>query len=334
MTTAPFFVMGCRRSGTTLVSQILDSHSRLAAYHESYFYPIFRPELRWYGDLRNRRALHRLIADVREVLCMQGADPPPVDALIAAMPAATLDGLLTSVLHLFATSRGKARGGDKTPEHYVFLDELLERFAESPVLFLMRDPRDVILSIKKTFGVKLEDGARSWNQAFLSQRQTRRPVHLVRYEELARSPASGVEAICSFMGEAFEPDMLSFFERIPERFRNRPGSGRLERPVNAGSVGRFREMSASDIARIELLCGEGMEAMGYPFAGSRPAYQPAHAETPVARPFLARALERLRYYGVNGERWRRGIARWRLMLRVRMHYLIGLGLGRAQHSGD
>ena len=70
-TTAPAFVVGCRRSGTTLVSRIIDAHSAFSIYHETFFYPIFSKELRWYGDLLAPANLNRLIDDVRDVLSTQ-----------------------------------------------------------------------------------------------------------------------------------------------------------------------------------------------------------------------------------------------------------------------
>lgn len=319
--TAPFFIMGCRRTGTTLVSQILDSHSRLASYHESYYYNIFRPELRWYGDLARRRNMDRLLRDVREIITMQRVTPPGLEELRVAVAATpTFEGVLAALLRLYAQSQGKVRGGDKTPEHHKYLDEILDRFPDSPVFYLMRDPRDTVLSNVNLFGVSVDDASWAWNAALASYRGARRPVRLVRYEDLVRSPAGQVQAMCADLGEPFEEPMMAFHERLPDRFKNRPGGGKIERAVDAGSVGKFRQMAAHDIRTIESVCGEGMEAMGYGFVGERPP--PARQEERVRRSRAAEMLGRLRYYGVNGERWRRGFARWRLMLRVRAHYLL------------
>jgi hypothetical protein len=328
----PFFIMGCRRSGTTLVSRILDSHSRLASYHESYFYNIFRPELRWYGDLARDSNLERLLKDVEEILRMQGVEPPPRDALRRAMPSRSLAGVLHALLRLYAESQGKLRGGDKTPEHHAFLGEILEQFPASPVLFLMRDPRDTVLSIQRSFGHRAEEGARLWNAALADLKRAPRPVHVVRYEELARRPAEVVREICGYLGEAYEESMLSFFEKIPEQWQKRPGGEKLGKPVDAGSVGAFRDkMSAADVAAVESICASGMEEMGYGFVGARPAVARAPLARP-RRPLPALLVERLVYYGFNRERWRRGMARWRLMARVRAHYFLA-SLAHGRRSG-
>lgn len=64
----PFFIVGASRSGTTLLATILDSHSRIAVYTESHYYPLFRPDLHRYGDLGRPANLRRFVSDVREVM--------------------------------------------------------------------------------------------------------------------------------------------------------------------------------------------------------------------------------------------------------------------------
>ena len=319
-----FFIMGCRRSGTSLVGQILNSHSRLAVYHESYYYPIFRRELHWYGDLRRGGNLSRLIKDVRETLRAQRLEPPSAEEIRREVVTPSFEGVLDALLHGYALGEGKVRAGDKTPEHYRHLPDILANFPDSPVIFVVRDPRDTILSIRRNFGTSLQDAIRSWNEATLSYTRAADRVHLVRYEELVQNPEEVVRGICEHLGEPFEEAMFLFHEQIPEWMR-RPG-GKLDEPVNTGSIGRFREMEPDDVREIEAGCAEGMRTLGYDFSGPVPPVRHAvHTAAPAAPPFALLLLERLRYYGTNRERWRRGWLRWRMMARVRARYLTRLG---------
>jgi len=318
----PIFIMGCPRTGTTLVSQIIDSHSRMATYHEINYYPVFRPMLRYYGDLRKSSNLTRLLEDLLAHIRMQGEVPPEIEELRQTLVAPTFEGILTTLLYLHARRQGKLRGGEKTPKHYAYLPEILAGFPQSPVVFLMRDPRDTVLSLRKSFGESIDNAIQWWNQAFLSSQRASRPVHLVRYEELVQKPADVVKSMCAFLDEPYEPAMLSFFERIPDQFRNHPNLGRLAGPVDPASVGNFRQMSPSDIGQIEAACAAGMEALGY-VATTHPKVVKA---TAPARPnFFRFALGRLRYHGLNRERWRRSWFRWRMVLRLRARYLLTLG---------
>ena len=323
-TTAPFFIVGCKRSGTTLVSHVLNSHSRLAVYHESYFYPIFRPQLHWYGDLRRPANLDRLVGDVREVVRQQGQDPPPDGEIQRRLVSPTFEGVLSTLLLLYAESQGKPRGGDKTPEQYAFLPEILERLPESHVVFMMRDPRDTAVSILNVFGVSIQDAAHSWNTAFQSYRRLRDRVHLVKYAELTKQPEEIVQSMTIALGEVYEPGMLDFFQQVPKQLTARAGGAKLGGPVVASSVGNFRQLPDEAIREIEDACGAGMEEMGYEFAFAR-RNRVAVTGTRPAHGRVAQLINILRYYGFNRVRWKFGLMRWRIVIFVRLRFFALLG---------
>ncbi len=320
----PFFIMGCPRSGTTLVAQILDSHSRIAVYLETNYYALFRSDLDWYGDLGQTSNLERLISNVLEAIRVQGVTPPAVEDLLKALVAPTFEGVLTTLLHLYAQQQGKVIAGEKSPMHCRYLAEILENFPESPVIYVMRDPRDVVRSMQKAFGVRTDGAVELWNEAFLSYSEASRPVHLVRYEELVRKPVEAVGAMCAFLGQSYEPTMLRFFERIPEHIRRISpiDLSKLSGPVVPTSVGNFREMSTRDLAWIEAACAVGMGEMGYPFSTGSP--RRIDGKIPQRTNVLRLFLDRVSYYRLNPERWRRGWFRWKMMLHLRAHYLLAL----------
>lgn len=327
----PFFIMGCRRSGTTLVGQLLNSHSRLAVYHETNYYPIFYPGLRYYGDLEDGRNLRYFVDDVRRILHVQGTEPPDASDLILEATSSSLPGVLAGLLRLYALGQGKERGGDKTPEHYQYLSRIQKDLPQSPVVFIVRDPRDTAASIRRTFNNSIEEAVRSWNEAYAAFRNAVRPVHLVRYEDLVAMPSDTLGGICRFLGESFEEGMFQFYQHVPESFRPLRGAENIFRPINRSAVGRFRELAAEDVVTIEGGCAEGMEALGYRFAhSSSVAEASAKSEGTGGLPdSLTKVLERLRFYGVRRDRWKRGWARWSLMLRLLLRYgLILRPLGR------
>ena len=317
----PLFIVGSPRSGTTLVSRILDSHSRIAVYHESHYYTLFRPDLHRYGDLQQLPNLKRLIADLREVIHVQGfMKPPEVKEFLEALVAPTFEGILSTLLHLYARQQGKSRAGDKTPDHHAYLSEILEKFPRSPVVFVIRDPRDTVLAIREKFATSLNGATKLWNEAFRSYQNASGRVHLLRYEELTQRPVETAQALCAYLDEPYESQMLRFFERIPGRLAANPYYSDLLRPVDPGLVGRFRQMTQRDIEWIESACAAGMTALGYPFTVPKP--KPVAISAPSKIGFL---LDRLRYYGWDWKRWRRGWMRWKIVLRVRLRYLLSLG---------
>ena len=318
---SPFFIVGCTRSGTTLISRILDSHSRLAVYHESHFYHLLRKDLHRYGDLRQPANLRRFVADVREVLRRQRKmEPPGEQEFLEALVAPTFEGVLATVLQLYARLQGKLRGGDKTPGHHSYLQEITEKLPDSPVIFVMRDPRDVVLAIREKFGISLKGATALWNAAFISYEKFSHWVHLVRYEKFVQQPTEGVEAMCAYMGERYEADMLRFYDRIPDRLAKIRFNQDLLGPVDPRHIGRFREMPPREIERIEAACATWMEALGYDFIGPTPKARPI--TPPTTFEFV---MDRLRYYRWDWGRWRRGWTRWKIVLRLRARYFLSLG---------
>lgn len=321
----PFFIMGSPRSGTTLAAQLLDGHSRLAVYLEMTYYGTFGPIIHMYGDLRRPGNRRRFIGDVLGLIRLQRAEPPGIDAVEHALVAPTFEGILATLLELHARGRGKVRGGEKTPLHFRYLTEIRAGFPHSPVLYLMRDPRDVVLSMRKAWNMSIREGTQVWNEAFLRVTEERDPaVHLVRYEQLVDDPAAKTAELCGILGESFEPEMVHTVDRVPEQVKaiRHLDLTKLSGPVVSSSVGNFREMSSDEIEAIEAACAAGMEAMGYTFTTAR---RKEYAPAAERRGRIRLVADRLRYYGFNGERWRRGMFRWRVSLRVRARHLLSLG---------
>jgi hypothetical protein len=316
----PFFIVGCTRSGTTLVSRILDSHSRLAVYHESHFYHLLRHDLHRYGNLEQSSNLRRFLADVREVLRRQRKMTVPTEEeFLAALSESTFAGALAALLTLYAQQQGKSRGGDKTPGHHSYLAEITEQLPQSPLIFLLRDPRDTVVAIHEKFGTSLKGATALWNAAYLSYTKFPGRVHLIPYEALVRRPTESVQALCTYLGEDYEPGMMRFFEHIPDRLARIKYNQDLLTPIDPSHIGRFREMSKSEITRVEAACGIGMEALGYKFSGTKPKVLPI--KEPTRLEFI---IDRLRFYGWNRYRWRRGWIRWKVVLRLRLKYFLSL----------
>jgi hypothetical protein len=328
---APFLIMGCPRSGTTLVAQLLDNHSRLAVFIETLYYPLFRADLHRYGDLNRPRNLRRLLANLEEMVLLHQlhrVPPPSAREMEAALPEPSFEAVLATFLHLYALRSGKARCGEKTAGHHEYLAEIRARMPQSPVAFLMRDPRDVAESTRRMFGVPLEAAGEQWNRAWRNYRRCSRGVHLVRYEALVADPAAALRPLLDALGESFEAPMLDFFRRLPDRLRAAPHHTKLSSPVDANHAGRFRGMPEAEVALVETVCAEGMEAMGYAFQarGRRTAVAPRR----VGRLFLA--ATRLRRILARPQLAHLSWRRWRMRVLVRLRYLLTLGPLRARAS--
>src|SRR5918992_1143853 len=136
----PFvFVVGCERSGTTLLRAMLDSHPELAIPPESHFLtkvmrkPYNRESFLTMLSEHRRFARWELsIEDVSEAL----------DRSHVADNAAAVRALYST----YARITEKRRWGDKTPEYVRNIQGLSSFLPEARFVHLIRDGRDVTLS--------------------------------------------------------------------------------------------------------------------------------------------------------------------------------------------
>jgi hypothetical protein len=250
---------------------------------------------------------------------------PTVAEILAALRTPSFEGVLAAWLRVYASREGKSRGGDKTPDHFRFLPEIFAAFPESPVVFTMRDPRDVAISSLEAFGSSAAVSAWTWRRAADVLRQASKRVHLVRYEDLVERPAEVVSKACAFLGERWEPEMLRFFEGPTNGLPRTHHHRRLREAIDSSSVGRFRALAATEIAEIEAICADGMDELGY----ARSASKTLRALRPPPPPGrLAAVADRARFYLRRPRRVRRSWTRWRIVLRIRARWLLSLAWAR------
>lgn len=330
----PIFIMGCQRSGTTLLSQLLTNHSELAIYHESFFYHILFNELKYYGNLDRPRNFRRLVSDATKVIrakaTMEGNAEimytPDANQIMESISGNHFENVLAEVFEQYALTCGKRRGGDKTPENYQFINEIQTGFPNSPILYLIRDPRDTVLSCVQVFDISIEKGARLWNDSFDMFARASKPVHLVQYEKLVEDPKTILKEICRYIGEEYDPGMFSFHEKLPAEYAQFEKKGLLGKPISSASVGKFRNMPEEDIRNIEAWCEEGMRAMGYEFTISEAERMKVKIPKPRKPSLLIHVLEKIRYYALSTDRWKHGWPRWRILIHNRFRYFSGLTL--------
>lgn len=107
----------------------------------------------------------------------------------------------------------KHRWAEKTPVHVRMIDRIFALYPEAKVLFIVRDGRDVAVSIRKRFG-DFDLGLRRWvddNRQGLNWSDDPR-VMMIRYEDLVRQYDETMPRICKFIGEAFEEGLIAYHE--------------------------------------------------------------------------------------------------------------------------
>lgn len=203
---SPVFILGCQRSGTSLMRRILDSHSRIACPPESSF---FVQLARVYEIRRSLEGLLYMGFAEAEVLEQMGR-------------------FYRHFLDTYAAQKGKERWADKTPHYLNHLDTLDLVFAGEPLYVgIVRHGLDVAFSLCEfDWGVLdpyLEEGCGKPLAALRFWKDQNRKLLdfaaaagdrfcLLTYEDLAGKPKASVEKVLAFIGEPWEEAVLEYWK--------------------------------------------------------------------------------------------------------------------------
>src|SRR5207249_5631983 len=114
------FVVGCPRSGTTLLQRMLDSHPSLAVANDTHFIPKAVDE-----HETDPPMTEELVNRVREYHRFARLELPERAVESAAARAKTFSQFVAALYSEFAQLKGKPLGGEKTPDYVRHLPRLL-----------------------------------------------------------------------------------------------------------------------------------------------------------------------------------------------------------------
>lgn len=236
------FIVGAARSGTTLLRLMLDAHPEMAIPPETGFIP---------AALTASQASENPQKDFFQAI-VQFATWDDVN-ISAAEYRAALDGIrpftfsdgVRTFYQLYASRHGKRRWGDKTPVYALHLPEIAAALPEARFIHLIRDGRDVTLSVRPLWfapGRDIQSLARDWKQRIETTRELSgraRNYLEIRYEDLVRNPERELTRVCQFIDLQYDPLMLLYY---------RNAEGRLSEVKT-----RYREDGSVLISKTERL---------------------------------------------------------------------------------
>jgi LPS sulfotransferase NodH len=218
------FLVGCPRSGTTLLQSLLAANSRIASYPESHFYEkLFSGHvlLKTFG-IPSRKARARWNAFLEEI------GHPEMNPIIPkyAILVRQFSDAFVEVLDTLTMKQGKPVWLEKTPGHLRCVDRIETLVRNARFVQILRNPEDNIASLfevgqnyPETWGPwygTLEQCTQRWvTDARICLRCSSRNNHyLVRYEELIANPRPVLVALCDFIGVPYEDKMLSDYPTV------------------------------------------------------------------------------------------------------------------------
>jgi hypothetical protein len=212
------FIVGCARSGTTILQTFLAAHSQIASFPESDLFIHIQPR----PSLRRLRIASRTFhLGARAFLRELRRDDIPVPRPVLMRHAARWS---TNLLDRLASEQGKTAWVEKTPHHIKHI-EVIERYVALPMfIHVLRDGRDVVASMLKAARAHRSwQGPNTLDQAIATRNEAieitgrnhgKRNHILIRYEDLMTETQSELSRLCQWLGLEFETDMIANRERI------------------------------------------------------------------------------------------------------------------------
>jgi hypothetical protein len=284
----PFvFIVGCPRSGTTLVQRVLNAHPQLAITPESHWIPrlfakrwALTPEGLITPKLLSRVLGHRKFARLR-------LDPKEFLKLVADGREVSYSWLVSRIFDLYGKAQGKHLVGDKTPDYVRHINTLHALWPYARFIHVIRDGRDVALSMMDWPKVHPKPGDfATWNDDPVSTavlwwelnvRSGRAAGRLlesqlyyeIRYESLVAQPQEECAVLCAFLGLRFDDTMLRF-NAVPAGSDPGLEARRAGLPITLGLRDWRSQMAPEHVERVEAAVGELLDELGYPRIVSRP----------------------------------------------------------------
>ncbi|MEX0967129.1 MAG: sulfotransferase [Bacteroidia bacterium] len=324
------FIGGPNRSGTTFLQKLLVLHSEIKGgpefdflpnllriyrrmktdFHlqrQGYYYNEEKLRVEWYHFLRGMIDRQHPPAPPKESGVLRtlkgGVSEPAVPSDEAAQSHQLGDrGVLSKRKTQNAEPRTrnpepgtqnaepKTYLSEKTPDNIYVARELLEIFPEGVFIYMYRDGRDVLNSLKKVKQRMKQDGkqpklkislhheAMRWNSSQKRYRELRKDGRFsgrhfaIQYEALLRNPQEELQKLMAFLGLELEPQQLK-----PEQFGSEQTQSVVDtvwyteamyrQPFETKNIGKWQQgMSWQEKLMANVLMGEELARAGYSYS--------------------------------------------------------------------
>lgn len=283
----PIFIVGCPRSGTTVLASVLNRHAKIASATETHFFNfVSKNNYDWkHFDLD---AFKRLLDESR-ISDFTSLIKVGEEALIQQFMNSTADKsesklevddfykkqVFDILMNTLLEKRNKTRFCEKTPQHLHNVQEILRLYPKAKFIHIVRDGRDTVNSLLKMPWRPdgLVNNARFWIQYIrlgqeLSKQMEPYPDSFltVKYEDLLKKPNACVKQICEFVGEKFELKMLEDSQSDVEIFSPWESSWKhkSQQDLDSSRVGAWsKELSVNDQVILNYLLRKPLQELGY-----------------------------------------------------------------------
>jgi len=276
----PIFVLGCPRSGTTLLYHMLLSAGDFAIYRaETHVFNLVAPR---FGNLRKRSTRSRMMEQwlKTDYFARTGLHAQALRARILD-DCNNAGDFLRILMESMAEQQGVTRWSECTPEHLLYIKQLKQSIPNAKVIHIIRDGRDVAASLDKQGWIRplpldkkhsLLVSGLYWE--WMVQRGRKLGARIapdymeVSFEDLVGKPHSTLQSIGIFIDQKLDYDEIQRrgIGSVSQPNTSFPGDSR----ESFNPVGRWKDRAPLEIARLEALLARSLRDLGYPLVTRDP----------------------------------------------------------------
>lgn len=275
----PVFVIGCHRSGTNLLYDMLLSAGGFAVYRG--YLPIHKMLIPRFGSMESPESRKQIVDTWMHSKGFRRSGLEAHDLATRLMEGSRNGGdFIRIVMDSVARQQGFPRWAVYDPDNVLYLRKIKAEMPEALFVHIVRDGRDIALSLKKMGEFRpipwnrrpasLEATALYWRWMVQTGRRNGRlypdDYLEVRYEELVSAPQQTLQALGRFVGRELDygqiqSNRLGRLQESNSSFRDSRG------PAESNPIHRWKKLlSAEEVARIEALVGDCLQESGYELA--------------------------------------------------------------------
>ncbi len=303
------FLVGSPRSGTTMLKRMVNAHPLIAVTRETHWIPSYFEKRKGVTDegFVTARIVKKLFEHHR--FDQMKVKPERLASMVADAPSMTYSALVSRIFDHFGKRKNKPLVGDKTPTYVRKIPTLHLLWPKAKFVHLIRDGRDVCLSMRKwrmahkaagkistweadpvvttalwwkaLVGIGMQDGAKLGERTYLN----------LCYEQLVKHPGSECRKLASFLELPYSESMERYYEGRTN------SDGQLSTnaawlPPTPGRRNWRDQMPTEEVERFEAAAGDLLDVLGYERAHPKISQQVARDVQVLQQQFTAEVQQK------------------------------------------
>jgi len=270
----PVFVVGCHRSGTNFLYDILLSAGGFAVYRG--YLPIYKMLIPRFGSPAKFESRKKIMGTWLRSKGFRRSGLDPVRLTAKVMNECRTGGdFIRITMHEIARQQGARRWAVYDPDNVVHVPTIKRDIPEALFIHIIRDGRDIAVSLRKMGGFQplpWDRGPRGllatalyWEWMVRNGQRNGRSIPAdyieVRYEDLVSQPRRTLQTLSQFLDHDLDFDRLQnvCLGRLRPSNSSFLDEGCHENPVNRWK----NRLSEKEISSLEALVGGLLEELGY-----------------------------------------------------------------------